>query len=49
MNLVGPKAQMRHRSRPGLFRVVNEITLAIKVGVFANDLDTVFVGTNRAI
>ena len=43
------KSQMADRDRAGFLGVVNEISLGIEVRFFADDLDGVFVGSDRAV
>ena len=49
MNRLRPKTQMRYRARTGLLRVIDEVALAMQVGVLANDLDAVLVRADRAV
>ena len=46
---LGPEAQVRHRLRPGLLRVIDEVRLHVDVGVLADDLDGVLVGADRPV
>jgi hypothetical protein len=43
------EAQVRHRHRAGLLRVVDEVALRRELGRLAEDLDRVLVGRHRAI
>ena len=45
----GAEAQVRDRARAGLLRVVDEVALHEAVGLFADDLDRVLVGTDGAV
>ena len=45
----GAKAQVRDGHRAGFLRVVDEVTLGVIVGFFADDLDRVLVGADGAI
>ena len=49
MNRLGREAQVRDGHRTGLFRVVDEIALAVELGFLAHDLDGVLVGAHRAV
>ena len=44
-----PEAQVRHRDRPRLLRVVHEVALREEVGALADDLDRGLVGPDRAV
>ena len=46
---LGAETQMRDGDGAGLFRVVDEIALGEKVGLFTDDLDRVFVRTDGAV
>ena len=46
---LGPEAQVRHRDRARLLRVVDEVALGEQVGALADDLDRGLVGTDRAV
>ncbi len=46
---LGAKAQVRDRDRAGLLGVVDEVALGVVVGLFADDLDGVLVGTDGAV
>ena len=46
---LGAKAQVRDGDRAGFLRVVDEVTLGVVFGFFADDLDRVLVRANRAI
>ena len=43
------EAQMRHRHRAGLLRVIDEIALRVIVRLLADDLDGIFVRADRAV
>ena len=49
MDRLRPEAQVRDRHRAGFLGVVDEVSLRIVVGVFADDLDGVLVGADRAV
>ena len=43
------EAQVRHRRRAGLLRVVDEVSLRVERCLFADDLDRVLVGADGAV
>ena len=41
--------EMAHGDSPGLLGIIGKIGLGIHVRVFSDDLDGVFIGSNRAV
>ncbi len=46
---LGPEAQVRHRHRTGLLRVVDEVALGVQAGLVADDLHRCLVGPDGAV
>ena len=46
---VGTEPQVRNRSGARFLRVVHEIALCVVVGIIADDLDRVLIGTDRTV
>ncbi len=49
VNSAWPEAQVGDGDRPRFLGVIDEVALGIIVGLLADDLDGVFVGSYRAI
>src|SRR5205823_1270724 len=49
MHRPGTETQVRYGHRPGLFRVINEISLCVVIGVLTDNLDRLFVGADGAV
>ncbi len=45
----GAEAEMRNGHRARFFRVVNEITLRVIIGIFADNLDGILIGADGAV
>jgi hypothetical protein len=49
MNRLRTKSQMRNSDRSRLLGIVNEVSLRLEACIFRDNLDRIFVGTDRAI